>query len=372
MANKNTTIDVQNPVPAVRRQNARSDQLPGAGFVDPVLDQLVAAADAMQACPDDSYSADIKAKVMTAHNAAQRVRSICWTANDIFLQNGGAARGLIEQNMTAAAKATPSSGYGMGTDYEAAKAGAAREAGQTALLGLKNAVLAQYSGPADDAAKALAQALDDAGAAVEYARQTCAGPLALQPDMGPDDVVKADAIEAELTRNGLKWGADYWNAAVTKRPEKELRIFAAASLRGIQKWLATPPPVRGTMAQQTGSLEFIGLENEGAYDLSNALKEWLSAHSPKSIDVGADALAKITAVAFEMCGPGNIARLSAGAFENTFLSGNANKKRVNQFQMKVGFLATWMAPKGSPPPGYSPLAGRSAMGAPYRFAKGAT
>jgi hypothetical protein len=116
----------------------------------------------------------------------------------------------------------------------------------------------------------------------------------------------------------------------------------------------------------------MGLENDGAFDLGNAISKWLVIHSPKSIDVGADALAAITAVAFEMCGPGNIGRLSAGAFETQFMSAGSNKKKVNAFQVRLGFLASWMSPKGSPPPGYSPLAGRTTMGAPFRFAAGAT
>lgn len=366
-----TSATSMNPTPTlVRRQNAPEGALPGSGYQDPYLDALVQAADAIQACPDDVYSADIKAACMSAHNALQRVRTMAWQANDALLVTLGGAKPLVQANIANAKAAIPSSGFGSPVDRQAAVNSAGFKVAQESTKAAANAVFDERSTDADEAAFAFATALQDASATVALCAKEYVGPITLRRDFTSADWQRCDALEQEIGRSGLVWASEYLSAAVGKKPVQELFIFCAAALRVVQNVRTEPAPKRAVRLPSQGNAA-AGAELDASYQVWNQVDAWLASVKPASLAMGAQVLTILTSVGAELCGPGNLARLTIGQFESAFLNPDQARK-TNAFQARSGWLLSWLPPRGQCPPGFSPQAGRANMGAPFRFGKGDT
>jgi hypothetical protein len=350
------------------------ETLPGAGLTDPWADALTKASIDLSGIPKDDYSAALVGPAKDALAKLQTVRRVCWQALDTQIDRFGQSRAMVTGAQERAKLAVPTSGWGDGASYQQAVASAANDVWRLSKIDVANQVLRDMSGPADDAATAFATSLGVAAAAVQLASQQWVGPPSLRPGWTAADVAKVDALEREIARSGLKDASQYLDAAIgAGAPERDVFIYCAAALRVIQDVQKETPAMRSMRLPSQGGAAAAG-ELDASYDLWNRINAYCIAHKPASIAVVSRVLVAVEAVAIDLCGTtGNIGRLSVGAFESQFLNPEKQKQQgeIVKLQLRRGWLASYLGPKGSPPAGYSPVAGRTAGDVPYRFAAGA-
>jgi hypothetical protein len=335
-------------------------------MTDPYGVALDKAAADLDAIVRDPYSPPIIGACRDALASLQKVRAIAWRANDSLLQQTGGSRAVLEASAREAAASVPN----FATDYQTQTAAAGSAVLRAGKLAVARGVLSRFNEKADAAATAFGEALESANAVVNLANKMWAGPPSLRPDVTAVDAAKCDSLEREIGREGLAWASSYFDSAIAaKAPDKDLALFAAAVLRVVRNVRTEPAPVRAVRLSSQGEV-LAGAEFDASYTVQNQVDAWLSAHKPASITTGQRVLVAVEAVAFELCGPGNLGRLSAGQFASEFLT-PAKSRDLTKFAVRLGWLASWLPPIGSAPPGYSPVAGRTANGRPYRFAAGA-
>ncbi len=348
------------------------EQLPGVGHIDPFKDAIDQASTAIEGMPSDAYAPSLQPKLRAVVTALATVRRVCWKANDDLLTQFSGAANVVQAQMESAAGAVSTSGWGMGSDRESAQRTASADQWRESKAIVANKVLANLDTVAGAAAKELATAIDAAAAAVDLASKTSVGPISLRPGWSVRDSEKVDDLEREILQAGMVWAVGWFDSVVTAGTARERRLwrFVEAAQRVIRTVQSEPAPVRNARLPSQGS-EVSGKELEASYELSRMLSNWAAAHQPRSIGVARDALTSLVAVATDLCGQGgNIAGMRAADFERQFMTPGSQKK-VTGFQVKSGWLAQWLPVKdGGDLPGYSPVAGRSSGGVPYRFPAG--
>jgi hypothetical protein len=354
----------------VTRQLAPIGSLPGAGYVDEVLDQLNQAGDDLESIPaGDPYRAEVYGPLMNAHNKAQAVRAKLWIVNDALIEAFGANQGLVQSYQRSAGDNVPLNGFGSVADRDAAVSSEQARIFRDAKARVAMSLVAKETPGADAVAVALADALNSGGAALQFVSSRLWGPLSLRPDMTAADVDRAAALEREIRAEGCKWAVDYLTAALAaNRPDRELLVFCAALLRVVRDVRAEGPIKTAARVGDSQGNQKASDERESALVAYNMIDRWYAENKPRSLVIGTQVLTAITSAAFTMCGGGNLAGMSAAQFANAFL--NPEKQRdVTKFQVRSGYLAAWLPiDVGRCPPGYSPLSGSTtAAGTPWRM-----
>jgi hypothetical protein len=163
-----------------------------------------------------------------------------------------------------------------------------------------------------------------------------------------------------------------FSAMVDRKPDADLYLYSEACLRSIDAVKQTADPDLHVRFPNRGEA---GEQREASFTLRNMIDAWMAAHRPKSITVGREVLVSLLAVANDLTGIGNAGGMSSGAFDSAYLypsSVAAGAKAINSYQTASGWLARFLPPVGSVPKGYSPIAGKTTNGLPYRFALGAS
>jgi hypothetical protein len=356
---------------ATRWAEPTHDSCCGAGHADTAREQLDAVRDLAITVPsNDPYSSSVAA-VIAAHNAIESCRRLLWSVADSHATQMAAASGFLRGATESAgdvAVAGLSPGDGQ-AGVAAARAGAARQVTAGVSSQIAREVVTEVAKQAADASAAAQAAMSALASASQSATDDWFGPRSLSTSGGTFDVGRAHRVgvlEHELRAEPVQSWRDRYERLMARNETDKLDLLDE-TLPALIREIKDTPPAKLVTRLQIGNYpraDATSAMRDVAFALDDMIKQRRKATAPASLDVIARALAMLSAIFFALIGT-NVALLSGPEFRRRFLA-NGNPSGTEPFGVSPDWVSRRIGPSGSPPPGWSPRAAVTRLGAVIR------
>jgi len=367
------------PAAQLRPKEPTHDTLCAEGYRDTIrekLDTVSALAGSLDGA-SDPYANDARRFIVVASNALEDVRRYLWSVADRHVDRMAAAEGLIrgiadERAAQAQAETFPGNGV---AGLNAVAYGARAKVRNDAAAQVTRELLAvpAVAAKAEELSTAAVGAMKNLADYQAASNDDFYGPRAISSMAGKYDIGRVQQIgslENQLRSEEPRAWLDRYKRMLARGEDEKLDLLDEALAPLIRDLLETPPAKVASRFQSLSSrIDAPTIAREIGWELRNLMTARRRANEPPSLGVLQQSIAVLGAVFYELLG--TFAPLMSGpAFSRRFL-GNANPSdAVDPWGVEPDWISRRLSPAGSPPPGWSPVITKTALGAVVRQPKG--
>jgi hypothetical protein len=303
--------------------------------------------------------------VIAAANALEECRRLLWKSTDRFVDITKANAQAVTHGEEFAARSAP-----QGFDFQDSQT--RQEAARTAFQRqvskeLRDSVQVEFHEEATKIGAQCALAMSTLSDAIDAAKAEWLGPSALRSTAKTDieSLLKEQRLIVQVRVLGAKGIEEIYSQALKVGDGAKQEAIEDASTAYLKEIVEAPrSKLAGRDNFRTGEAD---KEKGLAMKLMAMFAQAKLERMPESVSLAANCLEGLRAIFRELCGT-NVRFLGREEFSRRYLSGI--EARTDPFDVDSSWIVRRLPPSpiAGPPPGWTPIAGNTLDGSPYRLA----